>query len=229
MISKPRNNIKFLILTVLLVVAILGIFSLTRNDLSESIADPVVVTEGSKSEILKVTEADNIRGEKNSPVTIIVYSDYQCPYCITYDRTLAQVVAAYPGKVRLAYRHFPLPFHKAAKGAAIAAEAAGLQGKYWEFHDKLVENSQPDGGGLAEKDLSEYAGEIGLNVDKFKADLKNNSLVKKVELQTKAGNSLGIRGTPSSYLINKNGEIEDLDGALSLEDLKTTIESALSK
>lgn len=227
--NRKKNTIKLLVIAVVLTVVILGIASLARKDSSDDTVLPVVVTEGSRSEILRVTESDNIRGEKSSPVTVIVYSDYQCPYCITYDRTLAQIVTAYPGTVRLAYRHFPLPFHKAAKGASIAAEAAGMQGKYWEFHDKIVENSQPDGGGLGGEDFLQYTNEIGLNTDKFKADLKNTGLAKKVELQTKAGNALGIKGTPASYLVGKNGEIEELNGALSFDDLKAKIETALSK
>lgn len=185
--------------------------------------------DSSNSAILKVNANDNIRGDKSAPLTIVDYADYQCPYCVTYDKSVDKIIIAYPTQVRWVYRHFPLPFHKAAKEAAIAAEAASAQGKYWEFHDKLVANSRPDGTGLAENDLINYATQLSLNIDQFKKDLTNQKYISKVDADIQAGTDLKVQGTPTSYLIDRNGNAEQLAGALTFDQLKAKIDAALVK
>lgn len=223
-----KSALKFILVASAVVIVILSIYAISKKSASSD-SFTNFNTNSSKSDILKVQDNDNIKGDKNASITIIDYSDYQCPYCIKYDNTLNQIMSAYPTQVKWVYRHFPLPFHKAAKEASIAAEAAGSQGKYWEFHDKLVTNSQSDGRGLVEDDLVKYAKELSLNVDQFKKDLKDQKYINKVENDTASGNALKIQGTPASYLIDKNGNIEQLAGALSFDQLKAKIETALTK
>lgn len=225
-----KSLIKFILITSFIFLVIWAIYAVkNKSAANNSKANQSEVASTIQNEILKVKTTDNIRGEKNAAVTIIDYSDYQCPYCVSFDKTMDQVIEAYPTQVKWVYRHFPLPFHKAAKGAAIAAEAAGAQGKYWQFHDKLVANSQSDGGGLKEDDSIKYAGEIGLNIDQFKKDLTDKKFSDKVEQDIADGNNLKIQGTPAIYLIDKNGNVEKLAGAIPFGQLKQKIDQALTK
>jgi protein-disulfide isomerase len=221
-----KDIIKFIIVIAVVVAFGFGIFAIVTKK-----KDPVVNKNGGQDSsiaaILKLNDADQIRGSKDAKVTIINYSDYQCPYCVTYDKTLKQVIEAYPTQVKWVYRHFPLSFHQTAKQAAIAAEAAGLQGKYWEFSDLLVENSQADGKGLLDADLLKYAIDLGLDLNKFKSDLTSQTVANKVESDTKSGDSLNITGTPASYLVDGSGNIETLKGALTLNQLKAKIDPLL--
>jgi protein-disulfide isomerase len=223
-----KNVLKFGLIIGAILVVILGIYAIAKNGTRNNDSKTATI-DFSKNDILKIRESDNIKGDKNAPITIIDYSDYQCPYCIKYDNTLNQIVSTYPTKVKWVYRHFPLPFHKAAKQASIGAEAAGAQGKYWEFHDKLVANSKSDGKGLQDDDLIKYATELGLDIDKFKSGLKDQKYIGKVESDANNGTTLKIQGTPASYLIDKTGNIEVLEGALSFDQLKAKIDSALTK
>jgi len=176
---------------------------------------------------LSVNENDHIYGEVNSPITIIEYSDFQCPYCVKFHKTMKQVIDQYPGKVRWIYRHFPLDFHKTAKKAAEAAEAAGEQGKFWEYSDKLAVNSQADGTGLNEQDLVKYAQELSLDMTKFNDALKSGKFANKVNSDLESGEKVGVTGTPGTFLIDSKGKTEKLAGALSLEQMKAKINPLL--
>lgn len=216
---------QFILIVCAILIVSFGIYLIAKKG-SQNSGNSAVEVNLLKSDILKVRGDDNIRGDRNASISIVVYSDYQCPYCVIFDKTMSQIISVYPGQVKWVYRHFPLPFHKAAKKAAIAVEAAGRQGKYWEFHDKLVENSQSDGKGLSEGDLLKYAKELGLEIDKFKNDLEDQRIKDKVEFDISSGTQLEIQGTPASYLIAKNGNVEQLEGALSFDQLKSKIDAA---
>ncbi|MFA5070470.1 MAG: thioredoxin domain-containing protein [Patescibacteria group bacterium] len=88
---------------------------------------------------VKVTEADHVEGDAGVKVTLVEYSDFQCPYCLNHASTLKQILEEYSGKVKIIFRHFPLSFHANAQLAAEASECASVQGKFWEMHDKLFE------------------------------------------------------------------------------------------
>src|SRR4029453_8002824 len=111
-------------------------------------------------------------------------------YCKRVEPTIAQLEKDYPGKIRVAWKDYPLPFHSNAKPAAAAARAAGEQGKFWEMHDKLFENQ----GALDRQSFEKYAKELGLNVDKFKASLDSNKHGDEIEADTKAGSAVGGEG-----------------------------------
>lgn len=162
-----------------------------------------------------------ILGPKNAPVTIVEYSDFECPYCKRGDQSLKEAIAAYDGKVKVAFKHYPLPFHKKAPGASKAAMAAGEQGKFWEFHDLLFEHQQNLG---SEETYIKYAEQLGLNVDKFKKDLQNPEYQKIIDADMAQGSKVGVRGTPAFFI---NGE--RLVGAQPASKFKEVIDRALAE
>lgn len=153
---------------------------------------------------------DPIKGNENAPVTIIEFSDYQCPFCKrSYDNVIKKIDEEYisKGKVRLVFRDYPLPFHKKAVPAAIAANCAGEQGKYWEVHDFLFENpSKLDAASV----ISSSAG-IGLDKAKFEACVNDKSKEKEIEKDVEDGQKYGVRGTPS-YFIGKTTDGDEITG-----------------
>ncbi len=141
---------------------------------------------------------DAVKGDSGKAiVTIVEFSDFQCPFCSRAAATVAGLEKEYGDKVRLVFKHTPLPFHDNAKPASMAAVAAGKQGKFWEFHDKCFANQ----GTLTDDNLQAWAKEIGLNVDKFNADRKSDAVAKQIEDDMAMGQSVSIRGTPG-FMIN---------------------------
>jgi len=176
-----------------------------------------------------VDSSDVIRGEINAPITLIEYSDFQCPYCIKLHPIMKKIIEeTYPGQVRWVSRSFPLPFHQAAKGAAIASLAANNQGKFTEYSDILAEKSQADGKGLAANDLKQYAQDLGLDMTKFNADIADSKLSEKVDKDTQTGTDAGLEGTPTVFILGKDGGLADtFSGVLSVEQIKAKIDPLL--
>jgi len=159
-----------------------------------------------------------IKGAKDALVTIVQFSDYQCPFCSRVEPTINQVMKEYNGKVRVAWRDLPLPFHPNAMPAAIAARAAGDQGKYWEMHDKIFADQQH----MDRETYEKYAGELGLNMGKFKAALDAQKGKESIEADAAAGGKIGARGTPAFFI---NGKF--LSGAQPFEAFKAKIDEEL--
>lgn len=162
-----------------------------------------------------------ILGPKNAPITIVEYSDFQCPYCKRGDASLKEAISDYKGKVKVAFKHYPLPFHKKAPGASKAAMAAGEQGKFWEMHDLLFENQSSLG---SNDTYIGYAEQLGLNVDKFKKDLDNPEYDKIIAQDMAQGKKVGVRGTPAFFI---NGT--RLVGAQPASKFKSVIDAALKE
>lgn len=165
---------------------------------------------------------DSIKGDVNAPVTIIEFSDYECPFCGRhYTQTLPQIVENYvdSGKVRIVFRDFPLNFHPNAQKAGEAAECAGEQGKYWEMHDKLFDNQNS----LGEDDLKRYASEIGLNTATFNACLDNGDMAQEVIKDLEDGQAAGVSGTPANFI---NGKL--VSGACPYSAFEDAIEAELA-
>jgi len=160
------------------------------------------------------------KGPKNAPVTIIEFSDFQCPFCSRVVPTLKQIQETYGDKVRVAFKHQPLPFHQNAKLAAQAAMAAHEQGKFWEMHDKLFANQQA----LDRASLERYAQELGLDMGKFKAALDTNKYEAYVTADSNEGMRVGANGTPTFFI---NGR--QVVGAQPFEAFKTIIDQELAK
>ena len=166
---------------------------------------------------LEVRNSEYIRGKKDAPVTVITYSDYQCPFCSRFHDTMKQVIADYPNKVRWVYRSFPLSsLHPYAQKAAEAAECAGEQNKFWEYTDEIFANQAS----LNNDYLTTAAKNIKLNTTKFESCLNDGKYVAKVKSDFSEGQSLGVNGTPGSFI---NGQ--SVKGALPYENIKAIIDS----
>lgn len=157
-------------------------------------------------------------GGENAPVTIITFSDYECPYCARAEDTIARVLKEYGDKVRLVFRNYPLPFHTNARAAAEAALCANAQGKFWAFHDKLF--AQQSSLGL--ETYKKIAGEVGLDQAKFDQCLAKNEFKAAVEQDMADGAAVGVSGTPAFFI---NGRM--LSGAQPFEKFKQIIDEEL--
>ena len=168
-------------------------------------------------------------GNKNAKVTIIEFSDYQCPFCRTFwKESFGQLKKEYidTGKVRLIYRDYPLSFHPMAMPTAQATECADEQGKYWEMHDKVFAEQEKLGQGTVQftvQNLKQWASEIGLNAANFNQCLDSGKYKTEVDKDFNDGSAAGVTGTPSFFI---NGKIAE--GAISFTQMKELIEQELS-
>ena len=161
------------------------------------------------------------KGPADARVTIVEFSDFQCPYCQRAVATMKQVLEKYPADVRLVYRHLPLEsIHPYARGAAEASACAEEQGQFWAYHDKLFANNKA----LAPADLQRYASEVGLDPKGFDACLADGKVKAKVEVDLGAARSAGISGTPAFIV---NGRL--LSGAQPAENFYELIDAELAK
>lgn len=158
------------------------------------------------------------KGPATAPVTIVEFSDFECPFCARAEGTVKDVLAAYPGKIRLVYRDYPLPMHSKAPKAAEAAHCAEDQGKYWEMHDQLFANHDK----LDVPALKEHARTLGLDGAKFDECLDSGAKAKVVQGHQKAGEEAGVTGTPAFFI---NGR--PLQGAQPLDAFKRIVDEEL--
>lgn len=169
---------------------------------------------------LKLDDATPVKGALDAPITIVEFSDFECPFCQRVNPTIDALLKRYAGKLKVAYKHLPLEFHANAVSSALASIAANQQGKFWEFHDKIFENQQ----NLNEETYLKIAKELGLDMDKFKADMASDEAKEKLALDTKQAKDMGIGGTPH-FLINGVG----VSGALPEEEFVKVIEKLLDE
>jgi protein-disulfide isomerase len=149
------------------------------------------------------SEKTHIRGNPEAPVTLEEFGDFECPPCGSMAPYLDKRVNEFKPRVRLVFRNFPLPAHKHAREAALAAEAAGLQGKFWEMHDVLYrEQSSWSNVANPHELFDAYAGTIGLNVAEFDKDMESEKVKERLESDHARGVSLGITMTPTVFINN---------------------------
>lgn len=171
-----------------------------------------------------------VLGDKNAKVTIIEFSDFQCPFCKQFfDASITQLKEEYvkAGKVKLAYKHYPLSFHANAQGAAEASECANEQNKFWEYHDLLFTNQKEwenQDVATATTTFNTYAGNLGLDTAQFSTCLSTNKYKEKVDKDTALGTQVGVSGTPSTFV---NGTI--IVGAQPYASFKALIDAELAK
>jgi len=158
-------------------------------------------------------------GGAAAPVTVVVFSDFQCPFCARLEPSLKQVEQAYGDKVRIVWKHKPLSFHPNAMPAAEAAEAAREQGKFWQMHDKMFGAQQQ----LSAASYERWAQELGLDMNRFKATLASGKYRARIQEDDALATSLGIEGTPTMMV---NGE--QVVGAVPFENLKVVIDRQLA-
>ncbi len=159
-----------------------------------------------------------VKGPADAKITIIEFSDFQCPYCKRGKENMDAVMKAYPNQVKLSFKHMPLPFHQQATPAAKAAYAAGKQGKFWEMHDALFNNQEKLGAALFE----EQAKTLGLDLAKFKADMASPDAEKEIKENVALATKNGIQGTPGFFV---NGVA--VKGAYPVEHFKMIIDRLL--
>jgi protein-disulfide isomerase len=165
-------------------------------------------------------EGAAIKGPPAAPVAIVEFADFQCPYCRRVLAELAKVLAAYPKEVHFTYRHFPIDrLHSQARPAAEAAECAGAQGRFWDYHDRLFEQAES----LSEVKLRELATQLGLDLPAFERCLNGEWARGRVALDVEAGTRASVSGTPTFFI---NGR--SLVGAQSFEALKIMIDQELT-
>jgi protein-disulfide isomerase len=160
------------------------------------------------------------KGPANAKVTIIEFSDFQCPYCRRGYETMEEVQKMYPKDVKVVFKHYPLPFHKEAEPAARATWAAQQQGKFWEYHDALFKNQDKLGADF----YNSLASDLKLDVEKFKKDMASEAAAKQVKDDMELGQKNGIQGTPGFFV---NGVA--VKGAYPASHFKTIVDRWLEK
>jgi protein-disulfide isomerase len=169
---------------------------------------------------LTVASHDPVRGPATAPITIIEFSDYQCPFCQRVTPTLDKLLASYPGKIRLVFKDFPLPNHPQAPKASEAAHCANEQGKYWEMHDRIFANQRT----MELPVLKKHAAELGLDTAKFDQCVDSGKYDVVIKEDMAEGEKLGVQSTPTLYI---NGR--PVVGAQPYEHFVSVIEEELAR
>jgi protein-disulfide isomerase len=158
------------------------------------------------------------RGPADARITLVEFSDFECPYCSVAVGEVNTIMAAYPKDIRLIYKQFPLSMHPHASLAAAASLAANQQGKFWQMHDLLFKNSRK----LSRENILALAKEIGLDMDKFTADLDSPKYKAVIDKDLADGETAGVYGTPSFFVNGKH-----YNGPLSLDSIKPILDAEL--
>lgn len=187
------NSWKILTL-ILLVLTLFNTYSIYANHTPTNISSTTTTTVSK----LQISSGDTPpRGPANAKVTIIEFSDFECPYCASAEPLIQQILNSYPNDVKLYYRNFPLTqLHPDAMNAAMSAECANEQGKFWEMHDKLFANQQA----LGVINLKQYAKDVGLDTAQFNTCLDSNKYQSQITKDTQDGLAAGVGGTPSFFV-----------------------------
>ncbi len=204
--QKLNTFQKFLAVAVIIQILLLVFIAVKISNLSApaGIAEdngniPNNIPSAKETDLTALADDDAVKGDKNAPITMVEFSDYECPFCEKfYSETYSQIEKNYikTGKVKFIYRDFPLGFHQNAQKAAEAAECAGEQGKYYEMHNKLFEKGVS--GGSA--GFKQYAKELGLDQNKFNQCLDSGEMASEVKKDLADGSKLGVSGTPAFFI-----------------------------
>lgn len=222
--TKKKGKI-FFVVGMSIIILTLFYLSIAKYDLKASLTGKVTDTGNSQEEaIISVSSDDDpVLGNKDAPVTIVEFSDFECPFCGKHFLIAhPQIVENYvnTGKVKIVYRDFPLDFHKNAQKAAEAAECADEQGKFWEMHDKLFLNQDS----LSIENFKQWAKDIELDPEQFNACFDSGKYIEEIQNDIKDGTKYGVSGTPSFFI---NGRL--LKGTQPYEVFEKTIEIELAK
>ncbi len=178
-------------------------------------------------------DRDHIYGSADARISLLEYSDFECPYCKRFHPTAKQAVDAYGGKVNWVYRHFPLAFHnplaqKQAEASECAAEIGGNDG-FWRYADTLYERTRSNGNGFPLDGLVPLAAELGLDQARFSDCLESGRYAGRVQEDFREGQAIGISGTPGNILLdNETGRVRVVSGAVPLARLRAEIDGVLS-
>lgn len=182
---------------------------------------------GNAVSIRAVNERDHVYGSRDADVFLIEYSDFQCPYCERFHKTVTELVAQYEGRVAWVYRHFPLDsIHPEARPAAVASECAAELGgadAFWRFSDALFAAQRS----LGEELYVRAAGDLGIDADAFRACLRGGSYDALIDGDLEESSAAGANGTPFNVLMTKGGQTFTFSGALPIATVKPLVDRAL--
>ena len=226
---KDKGLIIGIIATVILIAG--GVFLMSRGSTGTAPGNGTKIN----SEILSpqgayvtggIANGSYLAASSSAKITLVEFGDYQCPACIEYHPLVKQLLSEYAGQINYVFRNFPLSQHVNAPASAYAAEAAGLQGKYWQMHDKIYE-STGDWVALADPKsvFIGYAGLLGLDVKKFTSDIDSSDVKKKVQSDMNDGKVINLSETPTFYI--DGVKIKNLTGTYA--GLKEAVSTELSK
>ena len=249
-----NNNVNIKILVILLVIASYFLGTLTtkvsyleKNGSGSKVvagapaqpdtalpkdAKPPIAGQPTAQKAKPVSNSDHIRGNKDAKITLLEFSDLECPFCKSFHPTMQEVMKTYGDKVRFVYRHFPLSFHANAAKEAEASECiAELGGNdaFWNFVDKIFERTTSNGTGFALDKLGPLASELGVDQSQFQSCLDSGRYEKLVKEQTADGALAGVNGTPSTFIIDSKGNSQVVVGAQPITAIKTIIDQYLAK
>lgn len=147
-------------------------------------------------------DAAKMSGSPMAPVTLVEFSDFQCPHCASAHPALERIVREHEGRVKLVFKHYPLPSHTRALAAARAAEAAGRQGKFWEMASQLFAHQHT----LEDSDIATFAQAIGLDMERFQKDVASEEVAKAVDADRAEGEGVNVKGTPTIFINGRKFE-----------------------
>lgn len=177
-----------------------------------------------------ISNQDYIKGNVNAKVAMVIYTDFECPFCKRFHPTVQRLITEYQNKVKFVIRHYPLSFHANAQKEAEAAECIGEQGgskAFYAYADKVFERTASNGYGLALTALAPLAKELGLDSAKFQVCLDSGKYASKVAKQEQDGAAAGVQGTPGSFIIGKDGKAQLVSGAVPYEQAKAALDAVL--
>ena len=218
--ERSRRFKKFGIWASVAVVLIAAVFGLIQ------IANSPQTSSTSSEKLPQVTKEDPVTGNPNAKVTLMEYSDFQCPACAAYHPLVKQLLANYNGKIYFVYRYFPLAAtHQNAMISSLAAYSAGLQNKFWEMHDMLfqAQNSWATSS-KAKETFMDYAKKLDLDIDKFKTDLESDKGKNFINDTYNKGQAIGVNSTPTFFI---NGS--KIQNPRTYNDFKSLIDNEINK
>jgi Na+/H+ antiporter NhaA len=223
--GKQLEEAKLGVLAAALIASLLawGVFRVVRRLPTDVRARQIA---GTADELLDLSEEvdpdrDHIRGSEDAPVTLVEYGDYECPYCGQAEVVVRELLVSFGDDLRYVWRHLPLnDVHRNAQQAAEAAEAAAAQDSFWEMHDKLLQNQDQ----LMAPDLSRYAEELGLDVERFWDELRRREHAQRVAEDVATADASGVAGTPSFFINGRRHQ-----GAYDIETLTAAVRAARAR
>ena len=205
-----KRYLPFVIVAAAALVALGSAVMLYRAKRPQLHAIPASNSVAGKSDV----ESMHIRGNPDAPVTLEEFADFQCPPCSSFAAFGEELLKEYDSRLRIVFRNFPLGPHEHAREAALAAEAAGMQGRFWEMHDVLYREQAVWSKAPNARELFEsYAGTIGLNLDQFRKDMDSEKAKERVDSDHARGDSLGIKVTPTLFINDQPVEPKDKNPA----------------